>query len=192
MYFLSSEPSGNLLQLSEIFCVSHLLLKILMNTHQNKVGIKTEMNMPVNINIKELKIYLNCIQSFKSYPCIGIKRKSPWSVATNDPMPLAVTSIKGWWFIGSSSFQTPQVHTPVDNITEIKEWVKNYALFFQKKCNIEDSISKIKENMDRPKITLKSAVIRNHFGNKFFLIFIVFLKWLLKLVLGQKIIQAES
>lgn len=101
-------------------------------------------------------------------------------------MPLAVTNIKRWWFIGSSSFQTPQVHIPVDNTTETKEWVRNYAPF-SKKCSIEDNISKIKENMDRPKITLKSAAIRNHFGAEFFLIFTVFLRWLLKLVWGTKI-----
>jgi len=85
-----------------------------MNTHQNKGG--TEMNVPENIrqNIREFKIYLNCIQSLKSYPYRCIKKKSPCSIATHDHKPLVIIRIKGWCFIVSRSFQTPWVHIPVD------------------------------------------------------------------------------
>lgn len=91
-----------------------------MNTHQNKAGKKTEMNVPANINSKELEIHLNGTQSFKSYPYTSAKRKSPCTAATNDPMPPAITNTKGQCFVEQRSFQTPQVQILVDNIIKKK------------------------------------------------------------------------
>lgn len=46
----------------------------------------------------------------------------------------------------------------------------------KKKSNIKENTSKIKDNIDWPKVTLKSTAERNYFESHLFLIFTVFLK----------------
>lgn len=132
---------------------------------------------------------MSCIQFFRSFPNRFIKRKRPCSVATKDPTPPAVTSVKMMAPHYVKVISGPQVHTPVDNIIEI--WMRSKLCTCvwkkKKKSNIKENTSKINDNIDWPKITLKSTVERNYFGPHFFLIFAVFLRWLLKLIYILKV-----
>lgn len=57
--------------------------------------------------------------------------------------------------------------------------IKIIYLFLEKKkkkSNIKENTSKIKDNIDWPKVTLKSTAERNYFESHLFLIFTVILK----------------